>query len=145
MPFTVRRRNPFQLFMFGLSLAAVGPLLLGYPGSSALDRALPNWVVVAWGMCLLVGTLAALAGMFWPWRWGGRWYGWAFERGGCILIGAGVASYAVVVASEAHPFSDVRWTVFVQGAYAAACWVRAWQIGQQMQTDRTARAVANGR
>lgn len=122
-------RSPHQVFLFGLSLFSCLPLLQGHPGSPALETALPDPIVEAWGACLLVGTILGLAGIFWR-REDRReqpWTGLVLERAGCMLTGAAILIYAGVVWYNAGSYVQVRFVVALDIGYAIIC---AWRAGQ---------------
>lgn len=133
--------NPFEVFLLALSVVSSVGLLRGQSGSQVLDDKLPNWEVAAWGLMLAAGAIIALLGIYSYRQRQTLMLGLYLERTGLILIGGGAAIYSYVVLTTAPEVAGVRWSVTVQGAYAAACFFRAWQDHRAI---RWAHRNANG-
>lgn len=58
-------RHPFQIYMLALCLAASLPYLFGYATAESVEKQLPVWLALAWGITLLTGSGIALVGSFW--------------------------------------------------------------------------------
>lgn len=128
--------NSFQVFLLGLSVGASIGLLQGNSGSTVLDAQLSDTAVTLWGAALVVGSLLAMAGI-WCYRRPDRLYiGLHLERAGLLLVGTGAVIYSSVVLIAAPHVSGVRWTVSVQVAYAAACYLRSWQAHRMIRVIR---------
>lgn len=112
------QRNPYQVFLLGLSIIGSIPLLRGYPASSVLASQLSHTAVIFWGTCLLIGSVVALAGEFWP---GHTWDGLVIERAGLSLVGLAAAVYAVVVWTSVHGAGSDAATVAPWAFISATC------------------------
>lgn len=88
------QKNPHQTFLLALSVLGNLPLLRGDISSAALSSQLSPIAAWTWAACLLVGSLIALGGEFWP---GHTWGGLVVERAGLALVAVAAAVYAVVV------------------------------------------------
>lgn len=138
--------NPFEVFLLGLSVFSSVGLLRGNSGSQVLDERLNALNVALWGMCLLLGSLLALAGVWCYRRTSTLLPGLYLERAGLVLVGSAAAIYSGVVFFNAADVDGVRWTVCIQMAYALACFTRAWQdhraITRTFQLHRRSRSTA---
>ena len=114
------QRNPHQLFLLLLSVAAASQLWNGGAGSPDLDAAMAGWAVKVWGSGLLAGSLVALVGMWWP----RTWTGLVVERTGLVVVAAVAALYAWVLGTAG---SHLWYSVAIHTAYAASC---AWRVAQ---------------
>lgn len=137
------QRNPHQAFLIGLSIVASLPLLRGQAQSSLLERELDDRTVVLWGGCLLVGSLLALFGEFWPGR---TWTGLVLERGGLGLIGGAAAVYAVVTWSSVGNHSPLvemlPWALMTAITTAAGVAVHgAYKLPPYQRADLVLRIV----
>jgi len=115
------QRNPHQLFLLVLSVAAAVSLIEGATGSEILDHALDPHAVTLWGACLLVGSLTGLVGMWWP----RTWTGLVVERAGLAIVASAAGIYAWLIYAAAP---TVAYTAFVHLAYALSCFWRVQQI-----------------
>jgi hypothetical protein len=128
--------NSFQVFLLGLSIGASVGLLQGNSGSTVLDAKLNDTAVTLWGAALVVGSVLAMAGIWCYRRPTSLYAGLYLERAGLVLVGAGAVIYSGVVIMAAPHVSGVRWTVSVQIAYAAACFLRSWQAHRMLHAIR---------
>lgn len=127
MPFGTVTRNPFEVFLLGLSLASTAPLLRGESGSAALEAALPDLVVIAWGVSLGFGSALALIGLWWRRN---PWAARVLERAGLLMVATAALAYMLVILSTVDPLTDALYVAAVQTAYACACLWRSWQLTQ---------------
>lgn len=118
------QRNPYQVFLLGLSVLASFPLLQGHASSGVLERELDDRTVAAWGLLLLVGSVVALVGEFMP---GYTWLGLVLERTGLAVVGSAAAIYTGVVLVSVSDRTGVAYLTAIQAAYALSC---AWRVGQ---------------
>lgn len=131
------QRNPYQLFLLVLSVAAAFPLITGRAASTVLERELSDSVVTLWGIALLVGSVIALIGEVVP---GHTWSGLVLERAGLGVVGGAAAVYAGVVLASVDDPGGVVYLIAIQLAYALSC---AWRCGQITRRLRWIRAVAD--
>lgn len=66
-PFRVGR-HPFERYLLLLAIVGTVPLLVGEPTSGSIEASLPLWVVLSWGVLLVLGCSTALVGVYWPLR-----------------------------------------------------------------------------
>lgn len=126
--------NPFEAFVLGLALLSSLPLLAGDTGSAAIERALPDPVVVAWGTLLLLGSTLSLAGLLWPPRdLAGAVFWLRVEQAGLIPVAVAAAIYGFIVWVAADRLDDVRYVLAGQLGYAAACAWRCVQIERRLR------------
>lgn len=59
-------RNPLAVYLLCLCFISGITTFLGASASGPMDKALPDWVTVIWGLVLIHGSGATLTGMFWP-------------------------------------------------------------------------------
>lgn len=123
------QRNPYQIFLLGLSIIVSVPLLRGDAGSGVLEHELDNRTVIAWGIGLLVGSVMAFVGEFWPGR---QWTSLVLERFGLMLVAGAAAVYAGVVLLSVSDRTDVAYLSAVQLAYALSCGWRCYQITRRL-------------
>lgn len=127
------QKNPHQTFLLVFSLYAAAPLLTGRSaGSAVLSEVLNQATLVTWGLCLLIGSLVALVGEFWPGR---TWDGLVLERTGVGLVGLGALLYSGVVFFTVD--SDTRYVVGVTTAYGLSCVWRVAQITKRLRWIRS--------
>lgn len=123
------QRNPHQFFLLVLSVVAAIGLVEGATGSLVLDEALNQSAVTLWGVCLLVGSLSALVGMWWP----RTWTGLVIERAGLFVVASAAGIYSWLVYAAAP---DVAYTAFVHVAYSLSCFWRVRQITVRLRWVR---------
>lgn len=131
------QRNPHQFFLLALSIVAAIGLVEGATGSNILDGALDANAVTLWGICLFIGSITALVGMWWP----RTWTGLVVERAGLSVVAFAAGIYAWLV-YEAAP--DVAYTAFVHVAYSLSCFWRVRQITIRLRWVREQVARLNG-
>ena len=123
------QRNPHQFFLLVLSVVAAVGLVEGATGSLVLDEALDQHAVIIWGLCLLIGSVTALVGMWWP-----RTYvGLLIERAGLAVVATAAGLYAWLVYAAAP---SVAYTAFVHIAYSLSCFWRVRQITVRLRWVR---------
>jgi CHASE2 domain-containing sensor protein len=84
-------RHPFELFTLFLCVITALPTVLRLtPAPSSINMALPHWLVIAWSITLLVGSVAALLGVYWR----DRRTGLITEQFGLAVTGAAALIYA---------------------------------------------------
>jgi hypothetical protein len=119
--------NPFEVFILVLAIPASYPLLHAKSGSSVLDDRLSPQMIVLWGICLGLGCVLALYGV-WCYHSHKRLVqGLWFESGGLALVGLASLIYAFVVFHTAHDVEGVTRAVATQSGFAAACFLRSFQ------------------
>lgn len=121
----VRWVNPFQVFLLLLSLVSCVSLLNASTGSAILDESLSNLNIILWGVCLGVGSIVALIGMFTPRS--RRMMGMVLERAGLFLVGGAVCVYTYTVLTNV-PFQQAAYVSCIQIAYGLACGYRVYQV-----------------
>jgi hypothetical protein len=134
------QKNPYQTFLLALSIISSMPLLRGETSSATLAHELGHFTVIAWGVCLLVGSSIVLIGELWP---GHTWVSLAIERAGLIPVSAGAGIYSAVVWINAGNVNDVRFIAGVTFAYAASCAWRCIQITRRLRWIRALVAEVN--
>lgn len=119
------QKNPYQTALLALCVVASWPLLQGETGSATLERELSEPAVILWGLCLLVGSLIALLGEFWPGR---TWTALVIERSGLMLVGLSALIYAVIVwTSVGGAGADAAFIVSLTFGWGLACLWKSWQ------------------
>lgn len=131
------QRNPHQTFLLLLSVLSSVPLLRGQTNSAILERELDDTTVILWGITLLIGSVIALAGSFWPRH---TWDALVIERFGLALVGAAALIYSAVVWASASEKGPVAFVVSVTAAYGVSCAWRCWQITRRLRWIHKARA-----
>jgi hypothetical protein len=119
--------NPFQVFILALALVSSIGLIGGSSGSAILDQRLSDTAVSFWGVCLAVGSVMALAGLWLYRRFDSLMPGLHLERAGCFLVGIACAIYVVVVLHAAAGINTARYTACVNAGFGLACFYRALQ------------------
>lgn len=125
-------RNPFELFVLGLSLLTATPLLWGAPPPGSTTELLGPLLVRVWSWILVVGCFVALVGIWWTlWRWVGPLHpraatGLLIEQFGLVVVGVGDVIYAIGAFNIADGRARLAGGI-VLGFGLACCW-RAWQI-----------------
>lgn len=100
-------RHPFQIYMLGLCVVSGLPYLAGYATAEAVEKQLPVWLALSWGILLLVGASLALLGSYWPRSIADAL---TMERVGLALTGGAALVYTLCVLgarSGLAPFSVV--------------------------------------
>ncbi len=87
-------RHPFQIYMLSLCVVSGAPYLLGYATAEAVERQLPVFLAMAWGIMLFFGAAIALVGSFWR---GSIANGLTMERFGLSLTGGAALVYGLCV------------------------------------------------
>lgn len=59
-------RHPFERYLLFLAVVGSLPIIIGKPTSGSIESTLPLFVVIAWGVLLLLGCAIALIGVYWP-------------------------------------------------------------------------------
>lgn len=120
--------------LFGV-LVALSLAIPPFDPSSSLEQ-LPTWVNLAVGLFLGVGGGLAMLGVYW---WGDKVsLGWALERVGWSISGAGFATYGISV-SWLYINSIFSWTFPL--VLAAGCGVRfisVFRIERKVRRDLAA-------
>lgn len=62
----VRRRDPPEMMLLGLCLISGLSFVAGAGAPSSIEAVMPDWLVVAWYVALLVAGLVGMAGNVWP-------------------------------------------------------------------------------
>jgi hypothetical protein len=84
-------RHPFELFTLFLCVITALPTVLRLtPEPSSINQALPPWLAIAWSITLLLGSMAALFGVYWR----RRATGLVMEQLGLAVTGAAALIYA---------------------------------------------------
>jgi hypothetical protein len=87
-------RHPFQTFMLALCVISGLPYLFGEATAEAVERNLPVYLALAWGLSLLLGAALALFGSYWPRSIADAL---TMERVGLNLTGGAAVVYALCV------------------------------------------------
>jgi hypothetical protein len=126
-------RNPFQVYLLCLAILSGGLLAFGVTTSGSIEDSLPTFYATSWGLMLVFGSAAALAGMFWP---GDPMTGLVVKRSGLVAVGIAATVYVVVLVL----FFGMRASLAagVTLGFAYACF---WQVHQ---INRHIRAVIAG-
>lgn len=126
------QKNPHQVFLLVFSLVSAAPLMWnGQSGVPAMDRALNDLAVQAWGGCLLFGSIMALVGQWWR---GHTWNGLVIERSGLGLVGTGAIIYSMVIWFSASNVSGgPRFAAAITMAYGLDCLWRCGQITRRLR------------
>lgn len=133
------QKNPHQAFLLFYSMVVSIPVILGGPsGSGSLSAEYGHLGVVAWAICLLVGSLLAGIGEFWR---GHTWDGLVVEAGGLVLLVVGGAIFSFALAAQG---SDARNVALLTASYAGACLWRVCQIIKRLRWLRGLIAEING-
>lgn len=90
-----------------------------------LDDALPQWQVIAWGLCLAVGGPLTL--------WGRFRYALRMESSGLVLQIAGLLIFSVTLLLAAPPSPGLYLICAVLGILAASGAVRVWVISRAVK------------
>lgn len=126
MPFTAERlrsRHPFQLFMLLASAFYSGAGLLVHKAQPGTVRATVGEAGTAvWLWFVLIGSIAALVGVFWR----DRATGLTAEQTGLLTAGAATVFYAVV-AVHGVGLAALGPAAILFG-FGAACLARSWQL-----------------
>lgn len=61
-------RHPFQRYLLALAVLGSLPILAGEPTAGSIEALLPSYVVLTWSVLLLIGSVTALLGVYWPLR-----------------------------------------------------------------------------
>ena len=111
--------DPRAVFVLALCVASGIPLVFGATDSESLEQVLPVWAVSVWGVLLVVGAVASLAGMARQTD-----MGIIVEQVGSVIVGAATAYYsaAMIVASGTFPPS-----IAIVLAWGLSCF---WRWGQ---------------
>lgn len=59
--------NPFEASLLLACIVVGFTAVIGYTQPASFEDALPPWGQRVWGALMLLGGLAAVAGLFWPW------------------------------------------------------------------------------
>jgi len=112
-------RDPLAVFLLVLALISGLGFIFDEPSSGSLERSLPHWGQITWGVMLTFGATLSLAGMFWPWQ----------QRDGLLVKRVGMAALAISAMVYAVAiWIQFGWTAALPGALAFffgyACFLR---------------------
>lgn len=128
-------RHPFELFSLVLGLATGLPITIGVaPEPGTINEVLPDVLAYAWACTLTVGSLVALAGVFWK----DRGLGLILEQLGLAFVGLMCLVYggaAVYVVGETAYFP-----AGLVASFGAAC---LWRYRQLQGIINNAQAQAD--
>lgn len=119
---TLSGRHPFEVFLLTMCAVSGVPLAFGAPRPGSINSQLPEALAVGWGITLALGSVTALAGIWWR----NRVSGIILEQIGLVAVGWAAIIYgaaAVIFAgwSAALPASLVL-------GFGVACLVRWRQL-----------------
>ena len=116
------QKNPHQAFLLLYSILVSLPVIFGGPsGSGSLSAEYGRYGVVAWAICLTVGSSLAAIGEFWR---GHTWNALAIEAGGLALLVLGGVIFSVALAAQGD---DARSVSLLVLSYSGACFWRVCQ------------------
>lgn len=121
-------RNPFQVYLLCLAIAAGIPLLFGVPTAGSLEASLPRFQVVIWGLMLVLGSSTTLVGMYWP---GHPASGLLIKRTGLVSVGSAAFVYTSVLVLYFGVRAGLV-IVYTLG-FAVACFVQAHYINRHIK------------
>lgn len=118
-------RHPFQTYLLALCVVTGIPQLLGQDTSQSVEEVTPAVVSYGWALALVVGSAAALAGSYWPWRS----YATALtlERAGLAVTGYAALIYAAAIVGTTGISRGVAAGIIL--AFGASCLRRSRDIG----------------
>ena len=123
-------RHPFEVFLLVLSVVTGAPGASGQaPPPSSIAAVTDPTAARLWSIGLVVGATVALVGVAWPKprdRAKVSITGLSLEQVGLVGVAAVGTYYGVVVVLAVGAGALVAAGIIV--AYAASCWVRAWQL-----------------
>ena len=123
-------RHPFQTYLLLLAFTAGIPQLLGAADTNHhYVRTLPHWLVVAWGVFLVAGAAAALAGSDWP---GEVVDGLTAERVGLLFVGGAAVVYGIAILYYVRPPTFL--SAAITFGFGLACLRRSHDIAKIMHT-----------
>jgi hypothetical protein len=128
------RREPFELWLLAACCASGLAGLLAPGRAAGVLALLPPWERYTWSAGLLLGGGTALAGVI-----AASPVGLLVERIGLCVLAGWCCGYGAAVVGVAGLRGTVA-AAFVLG-FAAACAVRAWQIGRQLRAAATGAAL----
>lgn len=116
-------RHPFQTFILALCIVSGAPMALGQITAGSINEKLPEPLVIAWGIMLVLGSGTALFGTYW------RNYATSLtlERVGLWSTGVAALVYGVCILSTRNAGGLVATGIIL--AFGAACISRALDIG----------------
>lgn len=132
MPYTaerVRSKHPFELLFLGMSFATAVSGIASHsvrPGS--IEEGVGQTGTTGWYVLLLLGSLAALMGIFWP----ERATGLVLEEMGLLAAGLCTIFYAIVVVFIIGAGGGYAAGLLASYGTAAVC--RSWQIRRFLAT-----------
>lgn len=136
-------RHPFQTYLLLLALTAGIPQLISdrSDAHAHVTRDLPHWLILAWGVMLVLGAAAALLGSFWP---GDRVDGLTMERIGLLFVGGAGVVYAVLILYYVRPPTYL--SALLTLGFGLACLRRSHDCAKIMHTaiEKTAPGVDGG-
>lgn len=121
--------NPFEAYLLAAASTQGVLVALGVAHSAALDATLgaAPWLRWTWAALMALGGCAAILGLYWP---ADPFTGVEIKRVGLVATGFGALIYAFAVWSLGR--SGVI-TGLSSAAFAAACFVRTWQVTQLLR------------
>lgn len=123
--------NPFESYLLVICIAQGCAVIFGYARPPSIQAALPGWLRGVWGVLLLIGGLAAVIGLYWPWD---ALDAILIKRVGLLAAAGGTLAYGVALLSLGS--AGFVAAVFNLG-FALACLVRASQITRALNKFRS--------
>lgn len=127
------RLQPFEIFSGILCAFSGFSILIGASSSRGLERLLPGWYTILWGVTLLLGGLALSWGAASARRIEGKLIvrQVAFYRAGLRLLGATTLIYAVVLILAFGLLAFVP--ASLSAMFSIACYLRGQEMAHRMR------------
>jgi hypothetical protein len=115
--------NPFEACLLGACVVIGAATAVGFAQPPAFEATLPAWGRLLWGGLMLVGGVAAVAGLYWP---GDPVDGVLIKRGGLITLAPLTLAYGLAGLADVPAARFVASTFAI--AFAVACVLRVRQV-----------------
>lgn len=128
--FTFAPKSPDQVFVMVICLALTFPILTDRaPAPASLEKLLPEWVVFAWALSLVIGSLVVLVSYLLP----SRVLALIFEQFGSVCLASAALLYGVAILSLNFKSGAAVPGALILG-FAVTRAAKAWQIQGYLNT-----------
>lgn len=126
-------RHPFQIYMLALCVVSGAPYLFGYATAEAVEKQLPVFLALAWGLMLFFGAAIALVGSYWK---GSIANALTMERVGLSSTGGAAVVYGLCIVGTRSLFAPL----FMVGLHIGYLLLRV-PVSTDRWSPRTARHI----